>query len=128
MIGISFILVLLSLLSIFNGIYGSAPSIVLLGFAFILLMLVFRFGFKVKFDEHKLCSTNFFSTKTLKWNEIDRVVRMLDYGYPKNRLYGSLVYEFQTSNDKLKINFKLFSTECKLEILNKTKELTKQCY
>ncbi len=49
---------------------------------------------------------------------------MLDYGYPENRFYGPYVYEFQTSNDKLKINFKLFSIECGSEILNKTKELT----
>ncbi len=124
MIGLTVILTILSLLSLSNGFYGNAPGMVVLGVGFIILLLIIRFRFKVGFDEQKLSSTSFFSTKTLKWNEINKVVRMWDYGYPKNRLYGPYVYEFQTSNDNLKINFKLFPIECGSEILNKVKELT----
>ncbi len=65
MIGLTVILTFLSLLSIYSGIYGNVPGMTVLGVAVILLLLIIRLRFKVKFDEHKLSSTGFFSTKSL---------------------------------------------------------------
>ncbi|MCP4489345.1 MAG: hypothetical protein GY820_18850 [Gammaproteobacteria bacterium] len=121
MIGLTFIVTLLSLFSVYIGVYGNELILVLLGFSLALLLLVIRFRFKVKFDENTLTSTGFFSTNTLKWSEIRMVVNMLDYGYPKNKFYGSSVYEFQAPNKSIKINFKLFPIECSSEIMGKLK-------
>jgi hypothetical protein len=99
--------------------------LLVLGLAFFGLLIVVRLRFKVSFDENVLISTGFFTTKSLEWPKIKKVIRMWDYGYPKNRLYGPFVYEFQSSTENMKINFKLFSVECKSEIFEKWKALTR---
>lgn len=120
--GLAVILILLSLLFVLIGLYGKSLGMVVIGIMFVLLLISIRLRFKVKFDEHSLSSTGFFSTKTLKWSEIRKVIRVLDYGPAKNRFYGPFVYEFQSLHDNLKINFKLFPVECKAEILDRAKE------
>jgi hypothetical protein len=124
MIGLTIVLSLLGTLTLFAGLSGNSPSMVVLGIASFVILVIIRVRFKVTFDENYLTSTGFVSTKTLRWSEITRVVRMADCGYPKDRFYGPFVYEFQTKNGSLKINFKLFPIECMTKILKKTKELT----
>ncbi len=125
MLGLSVVLILLSLLSIFVGLISGEKFLLVLGLAFFGLLIVVRLRFKVSFDENVLISTGFFTTKSLEWPKIKKVIRMWDYGYPKNRLYGPFVYEFQSSTENMKINFKLFSVECKSEIFEKWKALTR---
>jgi hypothetical protein len=123
MIGLAVLLSLLAVLSMFSGIYGNAPGMEVLGIVLALFLVIIRFRFKVYIDEQQLSSTGFVSTKTVRWSDINRVVRVADCGYPKDRFYGPFVYEFQTANDSLKINFKLFSIECMTEAMKRVDNL-----
>ena len=112
MLGLTVILLLLSIMSLYTGIESNQDFMIVIGIIILLLLMTIRVRFKVSFDENQLQSTGFFSTKTLRLKEITSVVRMADCGFPKNRFYGPHVYEFKGLCNSLKINFKLFPIEC----------------
>jgi len=124
MIGLTVILSLPGTMTIFIGVTENTPTMLLLGVTLFAVLATIRIRFKVTCDELYLTSTGLLFTKSLKWAEITKVVRMADCGYPKNRFYGPFVYEFRTVADSLKINFKLFPIECMTKILRRAKELT----
>lgn len=121
MIGLTLMLSVFSLFAIINGLYGDSLEMVTLGIVLFAFLIIIRLRFKVRFDDQTLSSTGFFSTKTLKWSEINNVIRMTAYGYPQDRFSGPYVFEFQTQNTHLRINFKLFSVECRSEIMARIK-------
>jgi hypothetical protein len=112
MLGLTVILLLLSIMSLYTGIEFNNDLMMAIGVIILLLLMIIRVRFKVSFDENQLQSTGFFSTKTLRFKEITGIVRMTDCGFPKNRFYGPHVYEFKGLCNSLKINFKLFPIEC----------------
>ena len=126
MLGLTIIISFLSVMLILNGIIGKAPTAIVLGITLFALFLVIRLRFKVNFNKEQISSTGFLTTKTLKWTEIQRVIRLSECKYPKNKFYGPFEYQFQGSSGNLKINFKLFPIECMENVFKNVEESDKQ--
>lgn len=122
MIGLTVGLSLIGIMTISLGILAKDPSFAMIGAVLLSVLATIRIRYKVTSDGEYLTSTDILSTKKLKWSEITQIIRSVDCGYPKNRFYGPFAYEFRTTTDCLKINFKLFPLECMTEILKRAKE------
>jgi hypothetical protein len=95
-------------LSIGSGILYKRPLLVIPGILFLTLLFVIRFRFKIVVDETQIAYTGFFATQVIRFSDIIHAGWMFEYGYTRDRFFGSLVYEILTKNNSIKISFRLF--------------------
>jgi len=127
--GLMILFSVLGLIVIFFSFFTKSLLIIVYGIFPIVLLLIIKLRYKVTVNDNEITSTGFFQTKRINLSEITGSSWMHQKGYPYNRLYGLYVYEFRTSDKKMRINFIYFPKECMktiLEIVSKQKKGNKQ--
>jgi hypothetical protein len=90
-----------------------------IGGAIIAFIFVIRVRFYVAITEEILEARGFLSTRRVRWVDIHQIRHKVEEGYMPSRLFGPAAYEFVATNAVLKINFKLFSRLCYVEVFKR---------
>lgn len=101
------------------GVMTYEPCLVIIGCALTIYFFAIRFRLRILIAEDGFEYFGLISHWRLKWSEITRVHLMHDYGWPADRFYGDMVYEFKAAGGNKRINFLFFHGDCLRQILSR---------
>ena len=88
-----------------------------------LRLLLIQCRLRIILNADSMTYVGYFGVRSIKYADITRLYRMIDYGYPIDRLYNGSTYEIRNSGEKLIINFDHFPYKCFKELKKRRKEM-----
>ncbi len=87
--------------------------------ALLACLLAIRIRYRVCVSEQFLESHSLFGQSRVRWRDIVRVRPAAQGGYWKGRLLGPYVLDFESAAGSVRVNMKLYSTECFREVMRR---------
>ncbi len=117
MFGLTAVLLFISCLSVWLGVVSSEPFMTLIGVILFVYLLLLRIRLKIKIRNEIIEYTGLFETKSIRVCDIISAYWMEQKEASFN---GPFTYKILTTEERIKINFKLFPKNCMEDILRIT--------